>query len=105
MKHFLAVTLLFSSIALGCGQSKGVSVQDNVTEILNVSKNEAIEISRDDAYKIYGSGLDAYDLEACDNGSSWQVKFTLKNPAANGGEAEYQIDKKLGVILKRKAYQ
>jgi hypothetical protein len=111
MKKAATVICLCMVLCSGCRIIEGTSreqvgtnmAQATSREGVNIDKEKAITIAREDAVKAYGS-VEAFNVFACETARSWHVIFELKDADLNGGAPEYIIDKKTGNIL-RKTYE
>lgn len=82
------------------------NIVDNSTQTpqYKINVKTALDIAKTD-HKIHYGSLENFNVKVIDDGNRWLVKFTNKNPAMNGGGADYIIDKISGEILQKKAYQ
>lgn len=92
------ITVLLSSIlaAANCQTTAPIesktSYQESIVKIKGISKTEAIEIAKENAFKTDKS-LQTFGIIACEEVLFWRIIF-------DGSGMEYVIDKKSGRIIK-----
>jgi hypothetical protein len=103
------LALVFCTLALGCTVNmrtddsvEGSSAQPNlIKEDKVIDQERAISIAKEDAFKVYAS-LNEFDVGACEMPQTWHIIFELRAPNRLGGGPEYVIDKRTGIILRKR---
>lgn len=71
---------------------------------MQVDKNQALNIARQDALTVYRD-LDHYEVIIELHDGNWKVDYELKNREANGGGPHYIISGDTGEILSKRYEQ